>query len=95
LILSTGAKFKEMKDYRDCLQHYTPVSAPISHGILKDMGEGIRGCHLPLPDNPTCRSMKGFIFDQDIDALTYCWESTNSSVLFFADLAKYLWTENK
>jgi hypothetical protein len=93
LVLENAYEFKQIKEYRDCLQHYTPLSAPISQGILKDMGHGVRGCHLLLPDNPSCRSMTGFTFAQDIDALTYCWESATALVVFVEALAKQLWVE--
>jgi hypothetical protein len=90
LVLSTKSNFIKLKEYRDCLQHNTFLSALFSHGYLNDLGAGIWGAHLPLPDNPECKSFQLFTFGQHLDALTYCWEATNALVSFVEKLTRLL-----
>jgi hypothetical protein len=93
IVLSSEREFNMLKSYRDCLQHYTFLSAPISQGILLNLEFDVRACHLYLPDNPDCRSFNNFRYKHSVDSLTFCWEATTYLVTFINKLTSYLWRE--
>ncbi len=63
--------------YRDCIQHYVPVSSNDQSAQMKRLNGDIWLVLLRLPDNPEVKSQQGFKYAGNVDALTYCWELTN------------------
>lgn len=60
---------KQMKDYRDCFVHYTPVDTMLSIGFIKySDGWQIRS---KLPTNPNVRDILGFRYSRKYDVLKY------------------------
>jgi len=65
----------ELKQYRDCLQHYGPASFGRGAAYL-EIKNDIWTASLLIPDNPQERSAARFRFEQRRDALHYTWGLT-------------------
>jgi hypothetical protein len=67
----------KMTAFRDCIQHYVPVTFDLQTASMERVFGDVWALRLRLPDNPECKSQKAFSFARDLDALTYCWELAN------------------
>ena len=70
---------KLAKDYRDCIQHNTPVDFGISTALMEKL-QGVWTTSLLIPDNPEKKTKRLFQYNNRIDALTYGWTITNKIV---------------
>ncbi|HOR18516.1 MAG TPA: hypothetical protein PLE10_01630 [Brevefilum sp.] len=68
---------RKMTDYRDCIQHYSPLSRGITSINMLRLDEFVWSMSIYIPDNPEVRSLEKFRISKKIDALTYGWELTN------------------
>ena len=68
---------EKMTAYRDCVQHYVPVTFGMQTASMERVSGGIWSVRLRLPDNPEGRSQPAFKFEKNLDALTYGWELAN------------------
>ena len=68
------------KKYRDCLQHNSPVIQGRSYVRMSRLDDKVWSASIWLPDNPEAKSQVKFIYDSEIDALTYGWELTSEMV---------------
>ena len=68
---------EKLKDYRDCIQHYVPLSGEIPSACMKRLDRGVWSTSYWLPENPKAKSAKEFRFRSQLDALTYGWELAN------------------
>ena len=66
-----------MTAYRDCIQHYAPVTFGIETASLEELAGDAWSVRIRLPDNPGARSQNAFTFAAGLDALTYGWELAN------------------
>ncbi len=66
--------------YRDCIQHYVPISFGIETATLNQVNGGTWSLLLRIPDNPEAKSQRDFQFELGLDALTYGWELTNELI---------------
>jgi hypothetical protein len=71
---------ERMTAYRDCIQHYVPVTFGIQTANLERVAGDIWSVKLLLPDNPEGKSQKAFRFKKNLDALTYGWELANEVI---------------
>lgn len=77
------ATYVQAKEYRDCIQHYVPVTNSIlPFARMEDRSNGIWSAVCLLPDNPRARSTNGFRFEQNVEALRYAWLLTNDVAEF-------------
>jgi hypothetical protein len=67
----------KMTAYRDCIQHYVPVTFDLHTASLERVAGDIWSVRLRLPDNPEKKSQSAFEFAGNLDALTYGWELAN------------------
>jgi|LakMenE18May11ns_1017448.scaffolds.fasta_scaffold9769790_1 hypothetical protein len=65
---------KKMTAYRDCIQHYVPVTYHLQTATMKQISGSVWTVTLRIPNNPEKKSQKAFDFSDNLDALTYCWE---------------------
>jgi hypothetical protein len=70
----------KLTDYRDCIQHYAPVSYGIETAQLTQVAGGTWSVLLRIPDNPETKSRRAFKFATGLDALTYGWEITSELI---------------
>lgn len=68
------------KKYRDCLQHNSPIIRGRPYVRMSRLGDKVWSAAIWLPDNPEAKSQVKFIYDSEIDALTYGWELTSEMV---------------
>jgi hypothetical protein len=64
----------KLKDYRDCIHHYVPLSKGTPHARIDRLHDGIWAATFLIPDNPEAKSQRLFTFDLQLDALTYGWK---------------------
>lgn len=62
---------KRLKDYRDCLTHYTPVDTLLSVGLIQ-YSDGFQ-IRARLPVNPNVRDILGFKFTRRVELLRYAF----------------------
>ncbi|MBW2045590.1 MAG: hypothetical protein JRI96_12020 [Deltaproteobacteria bacterium] len=67
----------KIKDYRDCIQHYIPLTGGFSNANINVEDRGVLKVYFFIPDNPEARSYKDFKFALKIDALNFGWVLTN------------------
>jgi hypothetical protein len=79
LVLETSWELygEKMTAYRDCIQHYVPVTFGIQTASMERVAGDIWSVRLRLPDNPERKSQPAFKFEKNLDALTYGWELAN------------------
>jgi len=68
---------EEVKEYRDCIQHYVPLDFGLSTIKMEKLDQGPWSARVLIPDNPSARSVEKFLYDKNRDALTYGWEVSN------------------
>lgn len=68
------------KKYRDCLQHNSPVIHGRPYVRMSRLDDKVWSASIWIPDNPEDKSQVKFIYDSEIDALTYGWELTSEMV---------------
>ena len=68
------------KKYRDCLQHNSPIIQGRSYVRMSRLDDKVWSASIWIPDNPEDKSQVKFIYDSEIDALTYGWELTSEMV---------------
>jgi hypothetical protein len=68
------------KKYRNCLQHNTPIIHGIPYVRMSRLDDKVWSASIWIPDNPEDKSQVKFIYDSEIDALTYGWELTSEMV---------------
>ena len=72
--------------YRDCIQHYVPVSFGIDTALVERVAGDTWSVLLRIPDNPETKSQRNFVFALRLDALTYGWELANELISIAAEL---------
>jgi hypothetical protein len=72
---------KRLKQFRDCIQHYAPVSPVVPFAQMERLTAGIWAASFWLPDNPEARSAQQFEFRLKTDALTYGCQMVNEVLL--------------
>jgi hypothetical protein len=77
---------EKLTDYRDCIQHYVPVTFGIETAWLQKLDGGTWSVLLRIPDNPEARSQRKFRFAGGLDALTYGWELANELIGVAAEI---------
>lgn len=78
---------RKLKDYRDCAHHFTPLDVLGCSATVKRGTHSAFTVHAPIPDNPSARSRKAFVYKQELDALTYGWETANEVLGLYQALA--------
>lgn len=68
------------KKYRDCLQHNSPIIHGRPYVRMSRLDYKVWSASIWIPDNPEDKSQVKFIYDSEIDALTYGWELTSEMV---------------
>ena len=68
------------KRYRDCLQHNSPLIRGRPYARMSRLDDKVWSAAIWIPDNPEDKSQVKFIYDSEIDALTYGWELTSEMV---------------
>lgn len=68
------------KKYRDCLQHNSPIISGRPYVRMSRLDDKVWSASIWIPDNPEDKSPVKFIYDSEIDALTYGWELTSEMV---------------
>jgi hypothetical protein len=68
------------KKYRDCLQHNSPIIHRRPYVRMSRLDYKVWSASVWIPDNPEDKSQEKFIYDSEIDALTYGWELTSEMV---------------
>jgi hypothetical protein len=58
-------------EYRDCIQHYTPLDRSAAFGQVSRVADLTWSLLVRIPDNPESRSSSSFTFAQDLDALCF------------------------
>lgn len=76
--------------YRDCIQHYVPISNGWSMVRMDRLKGGVWLCSVLLPDNPEARSTTKFTYDLEIDALTYSWDLAHEMLSLVLELTMAL-----
>jgi hypothetical protein len=71
---------EQLTDYRDCIQHYVPVTSDLKHASFRRVDGDIWSVQVRLPDNPEVRSQRSFTFANNLDALTYGWQLANEVI---------------
>lgn len=71
---------EKLTAYRDCIQHYVPISHGFQTACLEQVVGGYWSVCLRIPDNPEAKSQHSFCFPRGLDALTYCWEVANELI---------------
>jgi hypothetical protein len=66
-----------VRAYRDCIQHYVPISGIDFNARMVQLERGIWSTSVLIPDNPQARSVEKFRYHSKLDALTYGWQLTN------------------
>lgn len=67
----------KLKDYRDCIHHYVPLTRHMAYAWMTKLEGETFSTSILIPDNPEARSQKLFRYDSQLDALTYGWELAN------------------
>jgi hypothetical protein len=70
----------KLKDYRDCILHYTPLDTRIGSACMVRLDCGAWSAKIFIPDNPEARAASKFTFDRRLDALNYGWELTSEVI---------------
>lgn len=81
---------EKLKDYRDCIEHYTQLGDHIPFAFMEHLDKRLWTAWLRIPDNPQAKSIKNFHYDYKLDALTYGWTVTNEVVKLACTLIKQL-----
>ena len=71
---------EKLTAYRDCIQHYVPVTFGNETASLQRVDGGTWSVQLRIPDNPEAKSQRSFQFAGGLDALTYGWEVANELI---------------
>jgi hypothetical protein len=71
---------KQLTAYRDCIQHYVPVTSDLQHASFRRVDGNLWSVRVQLPDNPRVKSQSSFTFANNVDALTYGWELANEVI---------------
>lgn len=66
---------EKLTDYRDCIQHYSPIYFGLTSVHMNKIDDGPWSVSVLIPDNPKARSMSKFKFEKNIDALDFGWKS--------------------
>ncbi len=74
----------QIRDYRDCVQHYVPLGRQLPYAMMERLQGGVWSMSAPIPDNPQTRSSARFTYTLSRDALSYGWAIANEIV----DVAK-------
>jgi hypothetical protein len=81
---------EKAKMYRDCIQHYAHFGARLPFTRVQLLN-GIAWSVLALlPDNPEDKSYNSFLYEKQIDALTYGWELTNDLLYYLTVIIESL-----
>lgn len=80
LVHSWSTHGTKLKEYRDCIQHYAPVTFGYETAVTRPLKNGLWSVQIRIPDNPSSKSKPQFRFLLGLDALTYAWEVTNELV---------------
>lgn len=67
----------KLKEYRDCIQHYVPLTKRMAIAWMTRLENGVYATSILIPDNPEARSQAKFQYTSRLDALTYGWELAN------------------
>lgn len=85
---SWAAFGEELTDYRDCIQHYTPIDFGLASVHMERINSGAWSVNALIPDNPTARSRDKFTYSKKRDALSYGWEITNEILRVVASIVE-------
>ena len=69
---------RHLKDYRDNIHHLPRSGVCTYGGELVSTSESICVLRMPIPDNPESKNESLFTFENNLDALSYCWTTLNS-----------------
>ena len=67
----------EVTEYRDCIQHYTPIDFGLTSVHMEKLDRGAWCVNALIPDNPSARARGKFTYSKKRDALKYGWEIAN------------------
>ena len=70
----------KVKEYRDCLHHYSPIVFGDTQAVMKKLPNGLWSTSVLIPDNPYKKSRLSFLFIQQEDALFFGWKQLNEAV---------------
>jgi hypothetical protein len=76
----------QMKDYRDCFVHFTPVDSRVYVTFYKKGDDWNIWCKIPI--NPNIREAEGFEFNQEVDLLKYSIQTFNNLMALEKQIAK-------
>lgn len=71
---------KQLKDYRDCTQHFASAASGVAMVTMQRLPGGVWSAWARIPDNPETKSKVKFSYASRYDALTYAWEVTNEVI---------------
>lgn len=80
LITSWDTYEEKITNYRNCIQHISPIDFGFSSARLMRIKNDIWSVSLLIPDNPEVKSREKLKYFSDIDALSYSWEITTEVV---------------
>ncbi len=67
---------KQLKDHRDCTQHFASADFGIAMVTMQRLPGGVWSASARIPDNPETKSKDKFSYASGYDALTYAWGVT-------------------
>lgn len=70
---SWTAHGKQLKDYRDCMEHHAHLAHVMPYAFMERLNNGLWTAWARIPDNPQAKSAKNFRYNGGLDALTYGW----------------------
>lgn len=71
---------EKLTAYRDCIQHYQPVSFGFDSASLTKLDCGTWSVLIRIPDNPEAKSRSHFAYTEGLDALSFGWELADEIV---------------
>jgi len=74
LIEVSAGTYTRVKAYRDCIQHYVDIGSS-SWAMFDLIEDAVWSLIVRVPDNPDARSANSWVFEKDVDALTFGWEA--------------------
>lgn len=68
---------EQITDYRDCVQHYSPIDFGMSSVRMQKREPGVWTASVLIPDNPSAKSRSAFVYSEARDALMYGWKAAD------------------
>lgn len=88
--LDTLRVYKQIKDYRDCIQHYAHFGARLPFARIQVLSDCAMSVWARLPDNPEVKAYGKFDYTGNLDALDFGWRASTAVLEYAVTVVGYL-----